>query len=224
MKKRNLLGILIIAIGVVILLGRLDIVDSDNIFGIYWPLILIVIGFVNLFDKYGSKTLAYVLIIVGVFFQLKELDLEILEGINISEFIFPVVVIIVGAWLIIPKKKHSNKRVYSDNILDTFCLFSGSDIINDSIDFQGGNLGAVFGGIDVDLRNANITENEPIIIDAFVAFGGIDIKVPMDWKVEIKGVPLFGGWGNKTKREMVNTNKVLIVKCFILFGGLDVKY
>ncbi|GMQ64471.1 LiaF transmembrane domain-containing protein [Vallitalea maricola] len=223
MKKRNLLGILIIAIGVVILLGRLDIIDSENIFGTYWPLILIAIGLVNLFDKYGSKTLASVFIFVGVIFQLKELNIEILEGINIGEFIFPAVVIIVGAWLIIPKKKRSNK-IYSDNILDTFCLFSGSDIINDSTDFQGGNLGTAFGGIDVDLRNSNITENEPIIIDAFVAFGGIDIKVPMDWKVEIKGIPLFGGWGNKTKREMVNTNKVLIVKCFILFGGLDVKY
>ncbi|WP_273326707.1 LiaF transmembrane domain-containing protein [Vallitalea guaymasensis] len=224
MKKRNLLGILIIAIGVVILLGRLDIIDSENIFGTYWPLILIAIGLVNLFDKYGSKTLASVLIIVGVIFQLKELNLKILEGINIGEFIFPAIVIIVGAWLIIPKKKRSNKKIYSDNIIDTFCLFSGSDIINDSTDFQGGNLGTAFGGIDVDLRNANITGNEPIIIDAFVAFGGIDIKVPMDWKVEIKGFPLFGGWDNKTKREMADSNKVLIVKSFVLFGGLGVEY
>lgn len=224
MKKRNLLGILIIAVGVIILLGRLEIIDSDSIFGTYWPLILITIGLVNLFDKYGSKTLASVLIIVGVIFQLKELHFDILEDINIGQFILPAAVIIVGAWLIIPKRRGNNRKIYSDNIVENFCLFSGSDILNDSSDFQGGNLGTAFGGIDVDLRNANIIGDEPVIIDVFVAFGGIDIKVPMDWKVEVKGIPLFGGWGNKTKREKVNTNKVLIVKCLILFGGLDVKY
>ncbi|GMQ60554.1 DUF5668 domain-containing protein [Vallitalea sediminicola] len=224
MKKRNLLGILIIAVGIIILLGRLEIIDSDSIFGTYWPIILIIIGLVNLFDKYGSKTLASVLIVAGVVFQLKELNLDILEGINIGQFILPAAVIIAGAWLIIPKKKGNNRKVYSDNIVENFCLFSGSDILNDSSDFQGGNLGTAFGGIDVDLRNANIIGDEPVIIDAFVAFGGIDIKVPMDWKVEVKGIPLFGGWGNKTKREEINTNKVLIVKCLILFGGLDIKY
>jgi predicted membrane protein len=224
MKKRNLLGILIIAVGVVILLGRLEIIDSAYIFGTYWPLILIAIGSLNLSDKYGSKTLASVLIIIGVIFQLKELNLEILEGINVGEFILPSVIIIIGVWLIFSKKKGTNTKVYSDSTLDNFCLFSGSDIINDSSDFQGGNLGAAFGGIDVNLRDANIIGTEPIMIDAFVAFGGIDIKVPMDWKVEIRGIPLFGGWSNKTKRENVNTNKVLIVKCLVLFGGLDVKH
>ncbi|GKX30657.1 hypothetical protein SH1V18_31370 [Vallitalea longa] len=223
MKRRNLLGILIIAIGIIILLGRLDIIESDNIFSTYWPIIIIAIGLVNLFDKYGSKTLATILIIVGVVFQLKELELEILEDVPIGEFIFPAIVIIVGLYFIIPKKKGSRKKISSLDSLDSICLFSGYDIVNDSRNFQGGNLVTAFGGIDIDLTHANISESKPVIIDTFVAFGGIDIKVPNDWKVEIKGLPLFGGWENETKRD-IDTNKVLVIKCVIMFGGLDVNY
>lgn len=223
MKRRNLLGVLIIAIGIIILLGRLGYIESDYIFGTYWPIIIIAIGLVNLSDKYGSKSLAAIIIIVGVIFQLKELDLEILRDVRIGEFIFPAIIIIVGLYFVIPKKKGNRTKISSLDSLDSICLFSGYDIVNDSRDFQGGNVVAAFGGIDIDLTHANITESKPVIIDAFVAFGGIDIKVPNDWKVEIKGVPLFGGWDNETERDM-DSNKVLVVKCFIMFGGLDVNY
>ncbi|MCT4543840.1 MAG: cell wall-active antibiotics response protein [Vallitalea sp.] len=224
MKKRNLFGIFVIAIGVIILLDRLGIIVTDDILSTYWPVGLIAIGLINITDKHSSKTFAVILLLVGVVFQLKELNVTVFNNIDITEFIFPVIIIIIGAWLLIPKtSKNLRKNTISTSSIDNMSMFSGSDIINDSENFKGGHLTAAFGGIDVDLRNANISSNEPAIIDSFVAFGGIEIKVPIDWKVQVKGIPLFGGWSNKTDRNIINADKVLIVKCFVLFGGLEIK-
>ncbi|MCT4541914.1 MAG: cell wall-active antibiotics response protein [Vallitalea sp.] len=224
MKKRSFFGMFIILIGILLLLDQLNVVDSDDIFSTYWPVILIVIGLVNLLDKYSSKLFAAILLVAGIIFQLDELDIEVLQYIDASEFIISIIVILIGLWLIIPKtKKRDRNHTMSQDSINSIALFSGSNIINDSNNFGGGNLMAAFGGIDVDLVNANIDSTEPIIIDTLIAFGGIDIKVPRDWKVEVKGIPLFGGWSNKTDRSN-SYNKVLLVKCFVMFGGLDIKY
>lgn len=229
MKRKNFVGLLIIAIGILILLDRLEIVDGD-ILSRYWPMIIIAIGIINLFDKYSSNLIATIFILVGCMFQLRELELEIFRDIRIGEFIFPVIVIIVGLSFIFPKKKIfdrklNNKKVVSSDTLDSICFFSAADIVNQSSNFQGGDLVTAFGGIDADLKNSNILGTDSIVINAYAIFGGIDIIVPDDWKVEVRGLPLFGGWSNKTRKyDNHDKNKVLIVKALVLFGGLEVKY
>ena len=41
-------------------------------------------------------------------------------------------------------------------------------------------------------------------IDVTTVFGGMNIIVPTEWRVVIKGVPIFGGCSNKTHRKMIN--------------------
>ncbi len=41
----------------------------------------------------------------------------------------------------------------------------------------------------------------------------------------ITGIPIFGGWSNKTRnRNMNNGGPTLKVNCIAAFGGLDVKH
>ncbi|QUI22676.1 hypothetical protein HZI73_10360 [Vallitalea pronyensis] len=223
MKRRSLLGVLIIVVGIIILLGNLDYIDTGDIFGTYWPLVIVAIGLVNLLDRHGSKMFASILIIVGAVLQLEELDIEVLQDVNIYEFIFPAIIILVGLWIIIPRASREKiNRMDSKDVIDHISIFSGRDVINNSSDFKGGNLFTVFGGIDVDLTQANILSHEPIVIDVFAAFGGIELKVPIDWRVEYHGISLFGGADNKTVLSAQN-NKVLIIKGLVIFGGLDIK-
>ncbi len=223
MKRRSLFGIFIIAVGVVILLGNLDYLDTSHIFSTYWPLVIVVIGLVNLLDRHGSKMFASILLIVGVLLQLKELDIEVLQNVNIYEFIFPVTIILVGLWNIIPRAtREKRNNIDSRDVIDHVAVFSGRDIINNSPDFKGGNLFSAFGGIDVDLRHADIISHEPVVIDVFVAFGGIELKVPSDWRVEYHGISLFGDADDKTDPAIQKSNRVVIIKGLVMFGGLDI--
>lgn len=219
-SKRTFIGIVIILIGVAFFLGTLGIIDADDIFGTYWPLILIFFGGIMLIDRSTRNSFGAVLVLLGIFYQLKMLG-WFFEGVDIWNLIWPAIIIIVGLWFLFPKRKHS----YNIDTLNSTVLFSGANITNISQDFKGGELTAIFGGLDVDLRQTAISTNEPIVIDAFTAFGGIEIKVPEDWRVEMKGLPLFGGWDNKRSANKVgpDANKIVTVKCLILFGGIEIK-
>ncbi|PKM94666.1 MAG: hypothetical protein CVU84_09115 [Firmicutes bacterium HGW-Firmicutes-1] len=218
-SKRSFLGVMIMLVGICLFLNTMGILD-ENIFETYWPILLIIFGLYTLLDRSTRNSFGLMAIIIGVFYQLKILG-WFFEGVNIWEFIWPTIIILVGIWFIFPKRK----QAFNFDTLNNTVIFSGANIINTSQDFRGGEVTAIFGGMDVDLRNSVITTNEPIVIDAFTAFGGITFKVPDEWRVEMKGLPLLGGWDNK-RRSNVTPNpsaKVVTIKCFLICGGIEIK-
>ena len=48
-----LIGVLLVIVGVVLLLERLDIIEGG--LGTYWPLILVAVGAAMIFDKFRGK-------------------------------------------------------------------------------------------------------------------------------------------------------------------------
>ena len=63
------------------------------------------------------------------------------------------------------------------------------------VDFRGGSVTAVMGGVELDLRKANLTSTAYLDVVAF--WGGIEIKVPAGWTVDARVVPLMGAFENK---------------------------
>lgn len=104
-----------------------------------------------------------------------------------------------------------------ENITATF---AGQKVQKDGEDFEGANLDSVFGGIVLDLRNANIKDEA--IIKASAIFGGVEIFVPQNVNVKIKSTPIFGGTSNKTITNKEN-QKVIYIDAFCMFGGVDIK-
>ena len=176
----------------------------------------------NIYNKIESKELTK----MSSFEKHRYVGSILLEEIKAAPdgaFIFPAIIIIAGLWIIMPRAK-SDKKSNMDlkDIIDHVSIFSSKDMINNSTDFKGGNLFAAYGGIDVDLTHADMMSNEPVVVDVFVAFGGISIKVLADWRVEYHGISLFGGADDKTEPNVRNSNKVVIVKGLVLFGGVDI--
>ena len=60
-------------------------------------------------------------------------------------------------------------------------VLGGGSRGNNSRSFQGGELTAVLGGCDIDLRQAAI--DGEAVIDVFAICGGIEIRVPEDWTI-----------------------------------------
>jgi hypothetical protein len=101
--------------------------------------------------------------------------------------------------------------------------------------FTGGEIVAIFGGFDIDLRESDMLGDQ-IEIEVVTIFGGGDIRVPVGWEVVMDTVGIFGGCGDRTFHpdrsvpgatnpdgSPVVQPKRLIVKGVAIFGGLNIK-
>jgi hypothetical protein len=90
-------------------------------------------------------------------------------------------------------------------------------------DFKGADLTAVMGGCEIDLRQASITPGTEAVIDIFAFWGGIDIKVPEDWTVVTRAMPLMGGVEDKTRAPQGAPVKRLVIRGIVVMGGVVIK-
>jgi hypothetical protein len=85
------------------------------------------------------------------------------------------------------------------------------------------NTIAVFGGADIDLREARIPRSG-MKINAVGLFGGVDVIVPPDVDVVVAGVGIFGGFGGKSRKAETGGDVPTVkVDGVAMFGGVDVK-
>ena len=94
-------------------------------------------------------------------------------------------------------------------------------------DFQGGNVTAMFGGVEIDLTEANMQADEATL-EINAIFGGAEIRVPDSWQVSYRGAPIFGGVEDKTRIRRSEApadakRKVLYITGVVIFGGLVIK-
>ena len=81
---------------------------------------------------------------------------------------------------------------------------------------------AVFGGVDLDLREADF--DAPVVeITVATCFGGVDLKVPAGVTVRTETVNIFGGTEVKNVGEPVEGAPTLVIKGVVFFGGVSVK-
>jgi hypothetical protein len=91
--------------------------------------------------------------------------------------------------------------------------------------FRGADLTAVMGGCEIDLRQASIPSGGEAVIDVFAFWGGIDLKVPEDWVVVNRVIPLMGGVDDKTRTPIDASalQKRLIVRGIVIMGGIGIR-
>jgi Domain of unknown function (DUF1707) len=80
---------------------------------------------------------------------------------------------------------------------------------------------ALFGGIDLDLRDA-IFEAPVVEISGFWCFGGLDIKVPEGIEVRDQTAGIFGGTDVSNIGDPAPGAPTLVIKGVSLFGGVSV--
>ena len=221
MNQRRWLGLILIILGGLIILSNLGFVDMNigQILLTYWPLLLIGSGLYNLITNPAGRAGGIIILVIGSLFLASNLDqVEFLEYISF----WPLVLILAGVWLLLRGRKGA-KEVEKDS-LNLINIFSGTDSKILSENFKGGSSISIFGGAEIDLRQAKLAGGEAKF-DIFAMFGGSDIYVPQDWEIVIKGIPIFGGWDDNTGNQQVkqeDINGTLVINCLVLFGGLDV--
>ena len=81
---------------------------------------------------------------------------------------------------------------------------------------------ALFGGMDLDLRNA-IFEAPVVEISGFWCFGGLDIKVPEGIEIQDQTAGIFGGTDVRDVGDPAPGAPTLVIKGVSLFGGVSIK-
>ena len=222
MDARKLFGILIICFGVLLLLNKIGIADVNigYLFSNFWPMILIILGTFIILTNPSAKLGGIIPLTIGIVFQLK-----VLGYFDVFRYIafWPVVLILIGIWMLFGRGPKWDTD--SNDSFRVTAAFSGLNVRNVSQQFLGGSATALFGGVEIDLREAQISpENNEARIDAFAAFGGIEIFVPQGWNIIITGLPIFGGWSNKALSKAHEEGMpILKIHCTVMFGGLEVK-
>lgn len=98
-------GLLLVAIGVLFLLNQADLITMDigDIIRDYWPVILILIGLRGLMfqgrhygDGSGSFIGSSIILLIGTFFLLKNLDLVTWSFGDLFRYLVPVILILFG--------------------------------------------------------------------------------------------------------------------------------
>jgi predicted membrane protein len=222
------IGILLISIGLFILLANLGVLELGAFVSRWWPLLIVLVGLWKLV-VWGAQSLgsALLLIIIGILCLLATLD--VISWGNIFR-LWPVLLIAIGAWVLLRPSRHFSEKLRvtegeDEDVLDAWALFGGAERQVTSGQFKGGKATALFGGIDIDLRQSGLAEGE-YSLDLTVLFGGIDVWVPEDWDVWVTGSPIFGGIDDKRakRRETERSSRGrLHINAFVMFGGIDIK-
>lgn len=219
---RFFLGFALIVVGVLFSLEQLGWIENAGDFLRYWPVLLIIVGLSKSLtpsDSTGRFT-GIVFLVAGVWLLLAELDLIWVDLWDL----WPLLLILIGvriAWQGFFRGQATDQLT---SVVNSVAVLGGTARTSASPDFRGGDLVAVMGSCDVDLRQAEILDS-PAVIDAFTFWGGIDIRVPESWTVTVRGIPLLGGFDDETQptAEPDGFRQELVVKGFAVMGGVEVR-
>ena len=213
-SKSIIWGVVLIALGFVIALNSLGIVDIDLFFSGWWTLFIIVPCFIGLISD-SDKTGHIIGLLIGVLLLLNAQNLISFDF--IGKLIFPAILIIIGVSFIF---KNTGKKIPNVKNDDEICsTFTYQNVNKGKETFKGCNVDAIFGGITLDLRGAKI-KNESVI-KASAIFGGIKILVDNDLNIVIKNTSIFGGVSNKHSKHL-DSKTTLYIDATAFFGGVEI--
>jgi hypothetical protein len=216
-----LFGLFIIAAGLLFTLDNLGIVRADE-YTRFWPVALIAVGALKLSQSHrGSGAVAgFLFLFIGLWQLLEELtDFRVH-----LEDIWPLLLVFFGGYLV---WQGLSTRAASGPVQSGSATMSGMAVLgaftrgSNSKAFRGADLTAIMGGCEIDLRNAAI--HGEATIDVFALWGGIEIRVPDDWTIESRVMPLLGGVDDKTRPPQGVTAHRLILRGFAIMGGVEIK-
>jgi predicted membrane protein len=220
---RSLAGLILVIVGGVLLSRQLGLDVPE--WAITWQMLLIALGVYFGARRSFQPGGWVVMVLVGTAFLLNDFYPQIF----IWHYIWPVIIMLVGLWMIFrprrPKRDWDGWKLEpdsSDNVINENSVFGGTKKKVLAKDFKGGEINTVFGGHDIDLSQADI--NGTAVIDSNIVFGGIKLVVPAHWAVKSEVDCVFGSVEDKRRDSGAAVeNKTLVLKGSVVFGSIEIK-
>jgi hypothetical protein len=136
-----------------------------------------------------------------------------------------LVLLELGAWMgaaaaaaFVKRAVPSVGNEWSDEV-SLVAIFDGIELKSRATAFRGGSMFAWFGGIDVDLREAQLAPTARLSLHTL--FGGIAVRVPPGWRVESDLKALVGGVDARGLADEPGA-PTLRLEGLAVFGGIAV--
>lgn len=221
---RLIIGLGILALGLLWTLDNLDVLESEPITR-WWPVVLIIIGLVQLLNRRGNASRGgpIVLVLVGTLLLVRRLDLI---DLSIGDLI-PLGIALLGAKLIWEalgrgRVARAGAPGDPDSTVHAFAMMAGVRHQSISPSFRGGDVNAIMGGVELNLRDAKVVTGEMPVIEAFAMWGGVEIIVPPNWKIVGNVLPLMGAFEDNT-RHNGEPGPTMTVRGTAIMGSIEVK-
>ena len=215
------MGLLIIVLGVLFTAENLGFIEADAYLQ-YWPVALMAIGLMKLWSGGRRATFPGLLF----FFIGLWLLLQTMAIVTVSLWsLWPVLLIVAGGsmvWRGIHRPSCDGVAdIDGHSTISAVAVLGGVNRGNNSRTFRGGDLTAVMGGCQIDLRNASI-EGEAVI-DVFAMWGGVEIRVPENWSVSGRVTTILGGYEDKSRPPRDAATERLVLRGMVIMGGIEIK-
>jgi hypothetical protein len=227
---RALGGLVIITVGTLLLVKKMGIDLPGWLFS--FPMIPIVIG-IYIGARQRFKNLQWLIpVAIGVALLIaREVDMDV------HQYIWPMIIIGIGLFMILRPNRSKRSEEYwkdfgmqnsersAEDYIDSTTIFGGTKKNIISKDFKGGESFCMFGGVEVNLMQADI--NGRVVIELTQVFGGTKLVMPPHWKLQSEEVvSIFGGLDDKRpimQNASVDDSKVIVLRGTCIFGGIDIK-
>lgn len=172
-RPRQLLGGIVVALGVVLLADSTGLVDVDG-FEVFLAGALVVYGGYRLVSE-RARHLFWpgTFLLVGVGWLLVEFG--VLTGAQAGQF-WPALLVLFGASLLRGRRHGS--------VFDSGLVVVGTDGANEN------GVTAIFEDARLDLRGIDLPA--PSVVEAVAVFGNAEVVVPEDWVVVVDATAVFG--------------------------------
>jgi hypothetical protein len=214
-----LLGLGVMFLGLLLVLDNFGLLQARRIVR-FWPVLLVGMGLFRLYHSLRARTrpCGVVLIPLGLGLLLLNFGLVSFRQ-GLAMFL-----LVAGAVMALRATRRepaglAPMAIEPDPDLD---LFSFMSYISRAVGaaFRGGQVTAIMGFCEIDLRGARI--DGEAVVNVFAFWGGMEIRVPPGWLVEGRGVAVLGAFEDKSRRPDDDRQK-LIVTGMVIMGGVEVK-
>lgn len=230
-RGRAIGGLIIVAVGLIWLAKQVG-VDFPYWF-FSWPMLLIAIGlYVGV--RHSFRNPGWLIpVAIGALFLVE----DVVPELEIRQYIWPIIIISVGLFIMFRSRRRNRgeywkqrydrgntSESFSDNAFETVTIFGGDKKQIISKDFKGGESVCAFGGVEINLTQADI--NGIAEIEVVQLFGGTKIIVPPHWKIQTDElVCVFGSLEDKRQigGRVIDSTKTLVLRGTCMFGGIDLR-
>lgn len=228
-------GLVLLLVGFFFLMRKLDIeIFPHWLFS--WEVICIVVGVViGVRTRFRGFFWMVPLVIGSV-----SLFDEIVPGLNIRRYAWPLIFIILGLIMVFRPKfmffgKPATETDYGyeipaeENIhmgasekIDAVAIFGSVKKTIVSKNFAGGEIVSIMGGSEINLSKADI--HGRVSLEVVSIMGGTKLIIPPTWDLHSEMAAVFGGVEDKrpVHQLQIDPKKVLVLEGTCIFGGLEI--
>lgn len=217
-------AVILIAVGAIFLLDNLHILPVHDVTD-YWPVALMIVGAFKLADARTQKgqTVGGVLLVGGGIVLAANLGLIPVN----ADDLWPLALIAVGVFMLVNRTGFAwdPRGKFTLNIQSEAAVFGGGKRKINTSDFKFAKFDAVFGGFEIDFREANIV-GESATVEINAVFGGAEVRIPPNWSAVVQAAGVFGAFTDNSTQPSIATTpnfKRLYCKGAAVFGGVNIK-